>query len=169
VAEREGFEPPCRLPGKTLSRRPRYDHFGTSPYLLRSVGPLCVPHLAARSGRRFASLPSGPRLRPQALLIVELSSYQLPLSTARLRAFARSAGALNHRVSGRPRTTCLRAIARFAGAADRTTQSQSASSQHGPPASLCSLRSLGWSPQSPGVRSAPHDVLARHCSLRRRC
>ena len=31
VAEREGFEPPCRLPGKTLSRRPRYDHFGTSP------------------------------------------------------------------------------------------------------------------------------------------
>jgi hypothetical protein len=28
VAEREGFEPPCRLPGKTLSRRPRYDHFG---------------------------------------------------------------------------------------------------------------------------------------------
>ena len=33
MAEREGFEPPCRLPGKTLSRRPRYDHFGTSPFL----------------------------------------------------------------------------------------------------------------------------------------
>ena len=33
MAEREGFEPPCRLPGKTLSRRPRYDHFGTSPRL----------------------------------------------------------------------------------------------------------------------------------------
>ena len=32
MAEREGFEPPCRLPDKTLSRRPRYDHFGTSPY-----------------------------------------------------------------------------------------------------------------------------------------
>ena len=32
LAEREGFEPPCRLPGKTLSRRPRYDHFGTSPF-----------------------------------------------------------------------------------------------------------------------------------------
>src|SRR5437773_11557242 len=31
MAEREGFEPPCRLPDKTLSRRPRYDHFGTSP------------------------------------------------------------------------------------------------------------------------------------------
>jgi hypothetical protein len=33
MAEREGFEPPCRLLGKTLSRRPRYDHFGTSPCL----------------------------------------------------------------------------------------------------------------------------------------
>ena len=35
MAERVGFEPTCRLPDKTLSRRPRYDHFGTSP--LRSV------------------------------------------------------------------------------------------------------------------------------------
>ena len=31
LAERVGFEPTCRLPDKTLSRRPRYDHFGTSP------------------------------------------------------------------------------------------------------------------------------------------
>ena len=31
MAERVGFEPTCRLPDKTLSRRPRYDHFGTSP------------------------------------------------------------------------------------------------------------------------------------------
>src|SRR5215813_11958657 len=31
VAERGGFEPPCPLRDKTLSRRPRYDHFGTSP------------------------------------------------------------------------------------------------------------------------------------------
>jgi hypothetical protein len=31
LAERVGFEPTCRSPGKTLSRRPRYDHFGTSP------------------------------------------------------------------------------------------------------------------------------------------
>src|SRR6187402_1280298 len=43
LAEREGFEPPCRLLGKTLSRRPRYDHFGTSPFI------------DARS-RRFAAL-----------------------------------------------------------------------------------------------------------------
>jgi hypothetical protein len=32
LAERVGFEPTCRLPDKTLSRRPRYDHFGTSPF-----------------------------------------------------------------------------------------------------------------------------------------
>ena len=31
LAERVGFEPTCRLPDKTLSRRSRYDHFGTSP------------------------------------------------------------------------------------------------------------------------------------------
>jgi hypothetical protein len=31
LAERVGFEPTCRLPDKPLSRRPRYDHFGTSP------------------------------------------------------------------------------------------------------------------------------------------
>ncbi len=41
MAEREGFEPPCRLPGKTLSRRPRYDHFGTSPFI---APPLAVDH-----------------------------------------------------------------------------------------------------------------------------
>ena len=31
LAERVGFEPTCRLPDNTLSRRARYDHFGTSP------------------------------------------------------------------------------------------------------------------------------------------
>ena len=35
LAERVGFEPTCRLPDKTLSRRPRYDHFGTSPVVRR--------------------------------------------------------------------------------------------------------------------------------------
>ena len=38
VAERVGFEPTCRLPDKTLSRRPRYDHFGTSPQIGRPDG-----------------------------------------------------------------------------------------------------------------------------------
>jgi hypothetical protein len=37
LAERVGFEPTCRLPDKTLSRRPRYDHFGTSPVGLVAV------------------------------------------------------------------------------------------------------------------------------------
>src|SRR5262252_2418325 len=32
LAERVGFEPTCPLRDKTLSRRPRYDHFGTSPF-----------------------------------------------------------------------------------------------------------------------------------------
>ena len=36
MAERVGFEPTCRLPDKTLSRRPRYDHFGTSPFAVVS-------------------------------------------------------------------------------------------------------------------------------------
>src|SRR5262245_48548465 len=31
MAERVGFEPTCPIRDKTLSRRPRYDHFGTSP------------------------------------------------------------------------------------------------------------------------------------------
>ena len=34
LAERVGFEPTCPLRDKTLSRRPRYDHFGTSPNTL---------------------------------------------------------------------------------------------------------------------------------------
>ena len=48
-----GFEPTCRLPDKTLSRRPRYDHFGTSPGRVR--GP---------AGRRIAwRAPLGARER----------------------------------------------------------------------------------------------------------
>ena len=31
LAERVGVDPTCPLRDKTLSRRPRYDHFGTSP------------------------------------------------------------------------------------------------------------------------------------------
>ena len=41
LAERVGFEPTCRLRDKTLSRRPRYDHFGTSPVV-------CVGRAEAR-------------------------------------------------------------------------------------------------------------------------
>ncbi len=54
MAEREGFEPPCRLPDKTLSRRPRYDHFGTSPF---------VASIAAPSGAFAVRSLFDPRLR----------------------------------------------------------------------------------------------------------
>ena len=46
MAERVGFEPTCRLPDKTLSRRPRYDHFGTSPQI-RKRWRLSLPLTAA--------------------------------------------------------------------------------------------------------------------------
>jgi hypothetical protein len=55
MAEREGFEPPCRLPGKTLSRRPRYDHFGTSPFITPLRAPQ-GPSLRAR-GSPAANFP----------------------------------------------------------------------------------------------------------------
>ncbi len=47
MAERVGFEPTCRLPDKTLSRRPRYDHFGTSPWVVLTKFTLWVYPLAA--------------------------------------------------------------------------------------------------------------------------
>ena len=53
LAERVGFEPTCRLPDKTLSRRPRYDHFGTSPV----VCGLCSG--PAKAGHYVLHLPGG--------------------------------------------------------------------------------------------------------------
>src|SRR3954467_8114731 len=80
VAEREGFEPPCRLRGKTLSRRPRYDHFGTSPRL-RSVGALYISHLPAPSRPPPPPAPSG--LRPSlAAAGASENSFQLPASSS---------------------------------------------------------------------------------------
>ena len=48
-----------------------------------AVGPLVVPHLAARSGRRVAAVPSSPRLRPQALTAPSLRSGR-PHTVSRL-------------------------------------------------------------------------------------
>src|SRR5688572_1254842 len=64
MAEREVFEPPCRLPGKTLSRRPRYDHFGTSPFLIRSRSPLRgdFPPALAWASLALRLAPAGPLL-----------------------------------------------------------------------------------------------------------
>src|SRR5215207_3593542 len=79
MAEREGFEPPCRLPDKTLSRRPRYDHFGTSPFITSLDGaPFTFPiSLRARGAasrhfppalacgrRRFVLRSMGPFYSP---------------------------------------------------------------------------------------------------------
>ena len=50
MAERVGFEPTCRLPDKPLSRRPRYDHFGTSPQ--RQDDARCRRHLRLSVRRR---------------------------------------------------------------------------------------------------------------------
>jgi hypothetical protein len=55
-----GFEPTCRLPDKTLSRRPRYDHFGTSPLM----GPGESPEpfiIAPASGRAARPASAGGR------------------------------------------------------------------------------------------------------------
>ena len=54
LAEREGFEPPCPLRDKTLSRRPRYDHFGTSPQRLRAWR-----NLISITGRAYGSSSTG--------------------------------------------------------------------------------------------------------------
>ena len=51
-----------------------------------------APTLAARSGRRSAAVPSGPRLRPQALLIPQLSSFEFHPSTADCAAIITSLG-----------------------------------------------------------------------------
>src|SRR5262245_16807285 len=48
MAERVGFEPTCPLRDKTLSRRPRYDHFGTSPG--RVSGPAEAGHYVRKAG-----------------------------------------------------------------------------------------------------------------------
>ena len=63
MAERVGFEPTCRLPDNTLSRRARYDHFGTSPVEVRTAckRTLIIP----RTARRQAAAP--PRLHPTPL------------------------------------------------------------------------------------------------------
>src|SRR5207302_8857538 len=71
VAERVGFEPTCRLPDKTLSRRPRYDHFGTSPSEdFERSGPSIIPRRKGRVGRKAGPGPRpGPFPRGDAQLL----------------------------------------------------------------------------------------------------
>ena len=70
MAEREGFEPPCRLPDKTLSRRPRYDHFGTSPWgAVAEQQPFIIPN-ALGSGLAAAAPFSNRRLHQRPAVSV---------------------------------------------------------------------------------------------------
>ena len=63
LAERVGFEPTCRLPDNTLSRRARYDHFGTSPF---------DPTAQSRPG----IIPS-PAVRPKSLAKPTIPVFRL--------------------------------------------------------------------------------------------
>ena len=63
LAERVGFEPTCRLRDNTLSRRARYDHFGTSPQ--RRDGPL-GSHIATNRGNPNVKPDREHRLIPAA-------------------------------------------------------------------------------------------------------
>ena len=63
MAERVGFEPTCRLPDKTLSRRPRYDHFPTDPQP-STIWAGSEPPETARSTRNLSiSTKQGQRNR----------------------------------------------------------------------------------------------------------
>ncbi len=68
MAERVGFEPTCRLRDKTLSRRPRYDHFGTSPLWVGCTGRpelLIIPAHELRPAVAAATLqPAAGALTP---------------------------------------------------------------------------------------------------------
>jgi hypothetical protein len=54
MAERVGFEPTCRLRDKTLSRRPRYDHFGTSPHDRSAFWSRIFKYISPRAAVRNA-------------------------------------------------------------------------------------------------------------------
>src|SRR5260221_12077474 len=90
MAEREGFEPPCRLLGKTLSRRPRYDHFGTSPCLLRSEPSSSLRARGRRSRGDFPpALACGRRRYVWRSRSVAFGDFAPPLAWAPARACGR--------------------------------------------------------------------------------
>src|SRR5687768_675943 len=78
LAERVGFEPTCRLRDKTLSRRPRYDHFGTSP---QRCELLADPN-RLRLGYGGQEGPPAPRRsRKNACSFARHSAARMPLTT----------------------------------------------------------------------------------------
>ena len=109
LAERVGFEPTCPLRDKTLSRRPRYDHFGTSPQRNQASQNYLF---------YLISSPTTNRQPPPTLTACcdRPSHYTgscgwRPLNTARvLKVYQHVAAALRHRML-RPRY-CVGSIAR---------------------------------------------------------
>src|SRR5690349_6193831 len=80
MAERVGFEPTCPLRDKTLSRRPRYDHFGTSPlgrpnykftvFTCRAeTEPRAPRECYARRRLRWRRAPTAARPRPTSVSV----------------------------------------------------------------------------------------------------
>jgi hypothetical protein len=74
MAERVGFEPTCPLQGKTLSRRPRYDHFGTSPQsaIRNQQSPISNPQFNLQS----------PIANPQSFILPRPPALEKPLDQA---------------------------------------------------------------------------------------
>jgi hypothetical protein len=77
LAERVGFEPTCRLPDKTLSRRSRYDHFGTSPQ------PLSVTNKVSHG--LPASLHRPPHAPATAAKVKNVGAPQVPVASRSCR------------------------------------------------------------------------------------
>ena len=71
LAERVGFEPTCPLRDKTLSRRPRYDHFGTSPGGGRRPRRAAGTHVAAAGAARTKHYNAGPYPFPSREVIAD--------------------------------------------------------------------------------------------------
>ena len=66
-----GFEPTCPLRDKTLSRRPRYDHFGTSPGGGRRPRRAAGTHVAAAGAARTKHYNAGPYPFPSREVIAD--------------------------------------------------------------------------------------------------
>src|SRR4051812_35971877 len=76
MAERVGFEPTCPLQDKTLSRRPRYDHFGTSPWRVAANGTSNYSARTTNSARSGASGGTDPDHATSAPVTTTLNPFQ---------------------------------------------------------------------------------------------
>ncbi len=78
---------PRALADKTLSRRPRYDHFGTSPFITSLGGaPFNIPHLAARSRPASRASLAAARLPAAGAFLLRSRLRRISLARERLLA-----------------------------------------------------------------------------------